>query len=129
MTPDRFIAAAFIELAYDGTGWNLYVAGEFIQRVEQRAAELARESVGDGWMPIHSAPVGVSIICYHEMLGRFLGFQRYITDGCSDTVWTNWNGDAGIMPPTHWQPFPEPPTNITAWNTRAAGDAQDAARY
>lgn len=48
MTPDRFIAAAFIELADDGTDWNLYVAAYFIPRVEQRAAELARESVGDG---------------------------------------------------------------------------------
>lgn len=46
MTPDRFIAAAFMEWA-DAVG-NEEIGYEASRWIEQRAAELARESVGYG---------------------------------------------------------------------------------
>lgn len=62
-----------------------------------------------GWRPIAEAPVGVSVICYDEMRGRFIAFQEYIIEGCPDTVWESWDGDRGIVPPTLWQDLPAPP--------------------
>lgn len=50
------------------------------------------------------------VICYHKITGRFIGWLELLDPNIKDChQWNNWEGERGIVPPTHWMPLPEPP--------------------
>lgn len=61
------------------------------------------------WREIGDEPSEVSLICYHPMMGRFLAYKCCIDEKYNAYVWRTWDGESGIMPPTHWMPLPDPP--------------------
>jgi hypothetical protein len=81
-----------------------------------QAREIVRmneEAKFGEWQPIETAPIDETVFCYHPMVGRFPGYQSRI-DGTSAVTWHNtWSQESGVMPPTLWQPLPEPPTGAT----------------
>ena len=54
-------------------------------------------------------PFNVSVFAYHPMTGRFCAYYERILPKTNVGQWCNWDGEKGIMPPTHWMPLPNPP--------------------
>lgn len=71
-------------------------------------ASLKQLLADNAWQPIETAPKATDVIAYHPMKGRFLAYQKII-QGTDVTVWCNWEGEEGIMPPTMWRVFPSAP--------------------
>jgi hypothetical protein len=105
MTPDRFIAAAFREWSERKKGAG-QPEDDIIYHIEQRAAELARESVGDGELPDLPDLPSPSVVTT-EMTDGFCGDQvAYQQDWYTDEQMRSFAHEA------------------IAWNTRAAGDKE-----
>ena len=54
-------------------------------------------------------PYGESVFVYCRIYGRFIAYYERIADDINGGIWINWNGDRGILPPTHWMPLPKAP--------------------
>jgi hypothetical protein len=54
------------------------------------------------------------VLVYCKVYGRFIATYEDIGAGAKWGNWKDSNGNLGILPPTHWMPLPEPPsqTNI-----------------
>lgn len=115
MTPDRFIAAAFREAVMrtpPDTDATKFVNAVWIER---RAAELARESVGDGeLLPCPFCGKSCAVLTNTKEMNKPNScFMHTVVcdataDGCGTTVGYEF----------------EAADAITAWNTRAAGDKE-----
>lgn len=96
-----------------------------------RAALAAESGRGSGWQPIETAPKGRKVIVgYRNSLGKWrtvMGcyyLAGTLESDADDSGWApeGWYEESetheDIMPcdcePTHWQPLPEPPTDVLA---------------
>lgn len=81
------------------------------QRPEIPKGMFAQQSA-DGWLPIETAPRdGTRIIVYRPKFdGDYIpqvGWDFWMTHGLLDPTWGKSRRDC---PPSHWQPFPAPPS-------------------
>lgn len=105
MTPDRFIAAAFREVQKDTS--EFLKRSEFCELVELRAAEIARESVGDGESSESDKDIAVA---------QAVEFAEYVERQAKGEM---------VKAAKRFLSLPysqEIAARLTAWNTRAAGD-------
>lgn len=82
---------------------------EIVEKIYLPIAEAIRESDGDGWQPIETAPkdwTTVIVFDPDEDLSPDHVFTAYF-----DLDIEIWCADRSNTPcePTHWQPLPEPP--------------------
>lgn len=64
------------------------------------------------WRDIESAPKdGTEIIVSGWIFDDPTGGERWVTMAYWNDVEWFQSSDVGLYPPTHWQPFPSPPSN------------------
>lgn len=105
--PDRFIAAAFRHAIDSDINWCLYTATDFQDYVDQKAAELARESVGDGESSESDKDIAVA---------QAVEFAEYVERQAKGEM---AKAAKRFLSLPYSQ---EIAARLTTWNTRAAGD-------
>lgn len=65
----------------------------------------------DDWILVSERlpPFDKSVLVYCVITGRYLAWYEEIGDS-GHGQWCSWDGEKGLLPPTHWMPLPDAPS-------------------